>query len=128
MEFHHAGVATDDLDALAGRYGEILGLEVVHEETLPQLRVAFLDLGGGYLELLEPLEDGGPIADYLAGGPSAIHHLAVAVADIDAALERAVAAGVRPIDEVPRPGAWGHDVAFLHPSDTGGVLLELVQG
>lgn len=127
MAFHHVGIATDDLDALAACYGQLLDLEVVHEETLDDLHVAFMDLGDGYLELLEPLGSAGPIADHLERGGTAIHHVAIAVPEVAAALERAEAAGIRAIDETPRPGAWGHEVAFLHPGDTGGVLLEFVQ-
>lgn len=125
MDFHHVGITTDDVGALAQRYERLLGLEVVHEEELHQLKVAFLPLGGGYLELIEPLEADGPIARYLEQADTAIHHVAVAVPDVEAALQRADEVGVSAIDEEPRPGAWGHQVAFLHPSDTGGVLLEL---
>lgn len=125
MDFHHVGIATDDVEALAARYGELFGLSVAHEETLEQLRVVFLPLGDGYFELLEPLESSGPIADHLDAA-TALHHLAVTVPDVQAAVDRAADAGVRPIDEAPRPGAWGHEVAFLHPADTGGVLLEFV--
>lgn len=127
MEFHHIGVATDDLDELAERYRTIFDLEVVHEETLEQLRVAFIALEDGYLELLEPLGDSGPIANYLENADTAMHHVAFGVSDIESAIDRAVDAGVRPIDETPRPGAWGHEVAFLNPSDTGGMLVEFVQ-
>lgn len=127
MEFHHIGVATDDLDSLVTRYTSMFGVDPVHEETLQQLRVAFLALENGYFELLEPLTDDGPIASYLDTGETAMHHVALSVPDIETALERANAAGVRPIDEEPRPGAWGHEVAFLSPGDTGGMLVEFVQ-
>lgn len=126
MEFHHVGTVTADLDSLADRYAAIFGLELVHTESLEALRVGFLELDNGYLELLEPLDDEGPVARHLASDRPAMHHVALSVPDIDAALQRAVDAGVSPIDETPRPGAWGHDVAFLHPSDTGGVLVEFV--
>lgn len=127
MEFHHVGIATDDVDGLAESYGALFDLEVVHEETLEQLRVVFLPLGDGYFELLEPLDDSGPIADHLEA-KTALHHLAVAVPDVQEAIDRAIETGVRPIDASPREGAWGHQVAFLHPGDTGGVLIEFVQG
>jgi len=126
MHFDHAGVATDDAEALADLYADILGCSVAHEETFDGMWVAFLDLGNGYIELLEP-RDGGPIASYLDDNGPGIHHLAFATADIDAALARAQAAGVALVDEEPRPGAWGHDVAFLHPGSTGGVLVEFVE-
>jgi len=126
MEFDHAGLATDDADHLAGLYGTLFDAPVVHEEELDDLRVVFLDLGNGYFELLEPIAEG-TVQRYLEKNGPGIHHLAVATDDIAAALETARDAGVSLIDEEPRPGAWGHEVAFLHPRDTGGVLLEFVQ-
>jgi len=126
MHFDHAGVATDDADALVDLYGDLLGCPVAHEETFDGMRVVFLDVGNGYIELLEP-RDGGPIASYLDDNGPGIHHLAVATDDIEDALGRAREAGVSLIDEEPRPGAWGHDVAFLHPKSTGGVLVEFVE-
>ena len=128
MHFDHAGIATDDADALADLFAAAFDLPVAHEETFDGMYVTFLDLGDGYFELLEPLPDsGGAIAGYLERNGPGIHHLALATADIEAALEAAVEAGVDPIDDEPRPGAWGHEVAFLHPKSTGGILLELVE-
>ena len=126
MHFDHAGVATDDADGLADLYAEVLGCSVAHEETFDGMWVVFLEPGNGYVELLEP-RDGGPIASYLDDHGPGIHHLAFATEDIEAALYRARDAGVDLVDEEPRPGAWGHDVAFLHPGSTGGVLLEFVE-
>lgn len=125
MDFHHAGIATDDADTLADRYAALFDASIVHEERFDGMAVSFLDLGSGYFELLEPHEDG-PIARYLDSHGSGIHHLALSTADIEAALTRAAEQGVDRIDEEPRPGAWGHEVAFLHPSSTGGVLIEFV--
>ena len=127
MHFDHAGVATDDADALADTYTALLGCEIAHEEEFDGMKVVFLDLGNGYFELLEPLESSGAIASYLERNGSGIHHLALATEDIEGALETARDHDVRLIDESPRGGAWGHDVAFLHPESTGGVLLEFVQ-
>jgi methylmalonyl-CoA/ethylmalonyl-CoA epimerase len=126
MHIDHAGIATDDAAELAALYGELFGLETVHEETFDGMEVVFLDCGNGYLELLEPVEDG-TIADYLEANGPGIHHLALATDDIEAALERAREHDVALVDERPRPGAWGHSVAFLHPKDTGGILLEFVE-
>ncbi|WIV66664.1 methylmalonyl-CoA epimerase [Natrialbaceae archaeon AArc-T1-2] len=126
MHFDHAGVATDDATALSELYTELLGLEVVHEETFDGMSVVFLDTGNGYLELLEPVE-GGTIARYLEERGPGIHHLAFATDDIDAALEGARELGIELVDETPRPGAWGHTVAFLHPKSTGGILIEFVE-
>ena len=122
----HAGVATDDADGLAACFEELLGTPLVHEETFDGLRVLFLDCGDGYVELLEPVEEG-TISRYLERNGPGIHHLAFATDDAAAALERARELGIEPVDDEPRPGAWGHEVAFLHPRDTGGILLEFVE-
>lgn len=128
MEFDHAGIATDDAAALVDLYGDLFDAPVAHEETLGDLEVTFLDLGTGHFEVLEPLPDSdGAIARYLEDAGPGIHHLAVETADAAAAIRRARDLGISPIDEEPRPGAWGHDVAFLHPDSTGGVLLEFVE-
>jgi methylmalonyl-CoA/ethylmalonyl-CoA epimerase len=126
MDFDHAGVATDDADGLAALYTDLLSCDRVHDERFDGIDVVFLNVGGSYLELLEPAEDG-PIASYLADNGPGIHHVALATADIEGALDRARAHDVDLIDEEPRPGAWGHEVAFLHPGDTGGILVEFVQ-
>ncbi|WP_136718198.1 methylmalonyl-CoA epimerase [Halorientalis salina] len=127
MHLDHAGIATDDAAALADTYETLLSAPVVHEEAFDGMRVVFLELGEGYFELLEPLSDDGTIASYLDSQGPGIHHLALATDDIESALARARELDVRLIDEEPRTGAWGHDVAFLHPKDTGGVLIEFVQ-
>ena len=126
MTIDHAGIATDDADALAGLYTDLLPCDRAHEEQFEGMFVVFLAFGNGYVELLEPRE-GGTIARYLDEHGPGIHHLAVATEDIEAALSRARACGVDLVDEAPRAGVWGHDVAFLHPRSTGGVLLEFVQ-
>jgi methylmalonyl-CoA/ethylmalonyl-CoA epimerase len=123
---HHVGCATDDAAALADRLAGTFDVPIVHEERFDGMQVVFLDVGGGYLELLEPSTDGGPIARYLAEQNAGLHHVALSTPAIDTALDRARDHGVEPIDETPRAGAWGHDVAFLHPRDTGGMLVEFV--
>jgi len=122
---HHVGVATPDATGIAELYGDLLDLPVAHEETFDGMTVVFAG-AGPYVELLEPLTDEGPIARHLDRRGRGLHHLAYAVEDVTAALERARERGVDPIDDDPRPGAWGHEVAFLRPEPTGGVLLELV--
>jgi methylmalonyl-CoA/ethylmalonyl-CoA epimerase len=126
MQFDHAGLATDDAADLAALYADLFDAPVVHEEELDDLRVVFLDLGNGYFELLEPTDDG-TVARYLDRNGPGIHHVALETDDIEAALEAARGHGVDLIDDEPRPGAWGHDVAFLHPKSTGGVLVEYVE-
>lgn len=126
MRFDHAGVATTDADAAIDLFGPLLDAPVAHEETLNDLRIVFLELENGYFELLEPLAEDGPIAGFLADRGPGIHHVALRVEDVGEALERARGSGIELIDEEPRPGAWGHEIAFLHPGSTGGVLLEYV--
>lgn len=126
MQFDHAGIATDDADTLASLYSDLFDIHVVHEEELDELRVCFLDVGDGYFEFLEPI-DSGTVRRYLDRNGPGIHHLALATPDIESALTHAREHGVELIDEAPRPGAWGHEVAFLHPKSTGGILIEFVQ-
>jgi len=127
MRLHHVGIATEDLDALADLYAALLGCPVAHEEHFEGTEVAFLDCGNAHLELLEPAEDG-VIATYLEEHGPGIHHAAFETGNIEALLDHARSLGVELVDEEPRPGAWGHDVAFLHPGSTGGVLIEIVEG
>jgi methylmalonyl-CoA/ethylmalonyl-CoA epimerase len=126
MDLDHIGIATDDAPRLAELYADLLGTAVVHEELFDGMRVVFLELEHGYFELLEPEEEG-TISRYLDRNGPGIHHVAFETPEIEAALEDARALGVELIDEEPRPGAWGHTVAFLHPKSTGGVLVEFVQ-
>lgn len=127
MRFDHVGVATRDAADLAELFDGLLDAPVAHDETFDGMEVVFLELdGGGYFELLEPA-NGGAIADYLDREGSGIHHVALATDDLPAALDRARDLGVDLIDEEPRPGAWGHEVAFCHPRSTGGVLVEFVE-
>jgi len=127
MRFDHVGIATRDATALADLLGTLLDAPVAHRETVDGLDVTFLDIGQGYLELLEPVGDEGAITQYLDREGPGIHHVALATPDVAAALETAREMGIDLVDETPRPGAWNHDVAFLHPKSTGGVLVEFVE-
>ena len=127
MHIDHAGIATDDANTLAAQYVALFDCDLVHEETFDGMKVVFLDFDNGYFELLEPLEPDGPIASYLERNGDGIHHLAVSTEDIEGALETARELDIELIDDEPREGAWGHQVAFMHPGSTGGVLLEFVQ-
>ena len=126
MEFDHLGVATADATGLAALFAELFDAPVAHDEEFDGMRVVFLELESGYFELLEPHE-GGAVSKYLENNGPGIHHVALRTDDITGALETARGAGVECIDDDPRPGAWGHDVAFLHPKSTGGVLVEFVE-
>ena len=126
MRFDHAGVATEEAEELAFRYQDLFGCSIAHEERFGGLKVLFLGLEDGYFELLEPRKEG-TISRFLKNHGPGLHHVALETDDIEAALENARDVGVELIDEEPRPGAWGHDVAFLHPDSTGGVLVEFVE-
>lgn len=110
-------------------YRDVLGLPFMYFEqvTDQKVRVACFDLGGMRLELLEPTSDDSPISKFLASRGAGLHHLAFRTDDVAHELERVQERGVRLIDEKPRAGAGGMQIAFLHPKSTGGVLLELTQ-
>jgi len=127
MELHHVGVATPDAAALAATLGGAFGLSVAHEERFEDLHVTFLGAGGAFLELLEPAEDGGTVSRFLDRRGPGLHHVALATPELGDTLATLRAEGLETVDDEPRPGAWGHRVAFLHPDATGGVLVELVE-
>lgn len=128
MHIDHIGVAVSDIEEAARVY-KLLGLEIKNIEEVPsqKVRVAMLPLGESKVELLEPLEADSPIQKFMDKKGSGIHHLAVAVDDVEAELEKLKKEGVRLINEEPVPGAGGALIAFVHPKETGGVLLELCQ-
>lgn len=125
----HVGVAVEDMDGALSLYRDSLGMSLAHRETVEQQGVdaALLDIGDGHVELLAPLGPDTPVGKYLAKRGPGIHHVAYAVEDIDAELERLREAGLRLIDETPRVGIRNSRVAFLHPAVVGGVLTEIVQ-
>jgi methylmalonyl-CoA/ethylmalonyl-CoA epimerase len=129
MKIDHIGIATRGIDETAQFYRDVLGLEVAETEEVPEqkVRVAMLPIGESRIELLEATSDDSPISRFLEKRGPGIHHIAVRVDDIQAALTDLKQKGARLIDQEPRPGAGGCLVAFVHPSSTGGVLLELVQ-
>ena len=128
-QINHLGIATKGIDDALAFWADALGLENVHTEIVEdqKVRVAMLPIGESRIELLEPTTDDSPISKFLEKRGGGIHHIAVEVDDIEAALAKLKARGVRLIDESPRKGAEGCLVAFVHPSSTNGVLLELVQ-
>jgi len=123
----HIGVAVPDLDAILPFYREILGLDQVPLSDSDGARIAGLAAGDALVELLQPIQPGSPVAKFLDKRGPGIHHLCFAVPDLDDALARCRRAGVKLIDEKPRQGAEGKRIAFLHPSSTGGVLIELTE-
>jgi methylmalonyl-CoA/ethylmalonyl-CoA epimerase len=125
----HVGVAVEDIEAALALYRDSLGLPLAHRETVQEQGVdaALLDVGDGHVELLAPLGPETPVGKYLKRRGPGLHHVAYAVADIDAELERLRGAGLRLIDETPRVGIRNSRVAFVHPAAVGGVLTEIVQ-
>lgn len=127
----HIGIAVTDLDEGIALYRDLLGLELERTEEVPQenVRVAFLKLDRsgavGHIELLAPMSDEGAIAGFIARKGPGLHHIAVAAKNIPLMLDRCREAGIRLLDQQPRPGAGGKQVAFLHPKSGGGVLIEV---
>jgi methylmalonyl-CoA epimerase len=125
----HIGVAVEDIDAALALYRDSFGMELAHRETVEEqgVEAVLLDVGEGHVELLAPLGPDTPVGKYLAKNGTGLHHVAYAVDDIDATLERLAAAGLQLIDSEPRVGIRDSRVAFLHPRSTGGVLTEIVE-
>jgi len=129
MKIDHIGIATNGIENAASIYRDALGVHVTETEEVSgqKVRVAMLPIGESRLELLEATSDDSPISKFLAKRGPGIHHIALLVEDIRATLADLKSKGARLIDEEPRTGAGGCLVAFVHPSSTGGVLIELVE-
>jgi methylmalonyl-CoA epimerase len=125
----HLGIAVKSLAAAKSIY-ENLGLSVSPEETIEheKVRLVMIPVGESRFELLEPTSDDSTIAKFIAKRGEGLHHVCLKVPDLRAALERLRKDGVRLVSEEIKTGAGGHQYVFVHPSSTGGVLLELVQG
>lgn len=126
---HHVGIAVSNLDESIDLYTSTLGAQLVKRAVSDSdgLQAAFIRIGDGEVELLQPTRDETPVGKFLAKRGPGLHHVAYAVADIDRALEEARAAGLELIDQQPRVGLHGSRIAFLHPKALGGVLTELVE-
>ena len=125
----HVGVAVEDLDAAIGLYEKSFEMELAHRETVESqgVEAVLLDVGDGHVELLRPLAPDTAVGKFLERKGPGLHHVAYAVEDIDATLERLAAAGLELIDKQARVGIRESRVAFLHPRSTGGVLTEIVE-
>jgi methylmalonyl-CoA/ethylmalonyl-CoA epimerase len=123
----HVGIALAALDEAVPFYREILGLEPAEVSDSDGARIEAFEAGESLIELLESSDPSSPIGKFVAKRGSGIHHICFAVPDLDAALERCRKFGVRLIDEVPRIGAEGRRIAFLHPASTSGILIELTE-
>ncbi|MCL7927794.1 MAG: methylmalonyl-CoA epimerase [marine benthic group bacterium] len=125
----HIGIAVKSLVEAVPAWESLLGINASGTEEVPseRVRVAFFGDGPGRVELLEATEPDSPIARHIEKRGPGIHHVCLRVANLEAALDRAAKAGLTPIPPGIRDGSGGHRVAFLHPRETGGVLLELTE-
>src|SRR5262245_42711685 len=123
----HIGIAVDVLDRILPLYRDVLGLPEAPLDDADDARIAGLRAGDSLVELLEAQRPDSPIGKYIAKRGPGIHHVCFAVDDLPGTLERCRQAGIKLIDETPRMGAEGKRIAFLHPSSTAGVLIELTE-
>jgi methylmalonyl-CoA/ethylmalonyl-CoA epimerase len=128
LNVHHLGIAVDDLDAAILVYADLFGATLEHRERVEDqgVEAASLRVGESRIELLQPLGPDTPVGRFLAKRGPGMHHMAFEVEDLTAELERLKAHDVVLIDEQPRRGMFGLQVAFVHPESTGGVLAEFV--
>ena len=129
MKIHHVGIAVPDLEAAIEMYTTLFGAELVKRASNEKdgLAAAFLRAGETEVELLEPLREDTPVGKFLARRGPGLHHIAIAVPDIDSAIADARAHGLEMIDQEPRIGLHGTRIAFVHPKSAGGVLTEFVE-
>src|ERR671933_973551 len=125
---HHLGVAVEDLDDALATYERLFGAELEHRATVREqgVEAAAVRIGDGRVELLEPLEADTPVGRFLAKRGPGMHHVAYEVSDLSATLAELAGAGAELIDDVPRPGLFGLEVAFVHPDSVHRVLAEVV--
>jgi methylmalonyl-CoA/ethylmalonyl-CoA epimerase len=125
----HIGIAVTSIDEAAPFYRDVLGMEFEGTEVVAEqkVKVAFFVVGESRIELLEPTSPDSPVAKFLEKNGPGVHHVAYQVANLDQRLAQLMAGGVRLIDENPRQGAHGTQIAFMHPKASGGVLTELCQ-
>jgi methylmalonyl-CoA/ethylmalonyl-CoA epimerase len=128
LAVHHVGIAVDDLDRAVETYARVFGARLEHRAVVPEqgVEAASLRVGDSRIELLAALGADTPVGRFLAKRGPGMHHVAFGVADLPGELRRLRSDGVQLIDEEPRPGLFGLEVAFVHPEATGGVLAELV--
>ena len=125
----HIGIAVNKIEEAGKFYTDVLGLKIQDMETVSdqKVHVAFIPITDSEVELLESMEPDGPVAKYIASRGEGIQHIAFRVENIDEALKELKAKGVRLIDEESRKGAGGAKIAFIHPKETNGVLVELCE-
>jgi methylmalonyl-CoA/ethylmalonyl-CoA epimerase len=129
LNLDHVAIAVADLDAAIEGYRSRYGVEPLYRETVESQGVeeAMIPVGGSFVQLLEPLGDETPVGVFLSKRGEGLHHVAFAVVSIETALEHLAAQGARLVDAEPRIGGRGARIAFVHPGDLSGTLIELVE-
>ncbi len=129
INLDHVAIAVHDLDASLSDYRNRYQVEPLYREEVAEQGVeeAMIPLGGSFVQLLQPLGPDTPVGRFLERHGEGLHHVAYAVASIDSALDHLKEQGARLVDEFPRSGGRGTRIAFVHPSDLGGTLIELVE-
>ena len=129
QKINHIGIAVQSLNETLPFYRDGLKMPLcgIEEVTDQNVRVAMLGIGESKIELLEPTSSDSPIAKFLEKNGPGIHHIAYEVDDVAQAIEQMIAEGARMVDQVPRDGAHGTRIAFVHPKSSHGVLTELCQ-
>lgn len=125
----HVAIAVEDLDKAIDEYRRLYGAEPLYREVVEEQGVeeAMVAVGGSFIQLLRPLASETPVGKFIASRGEGMHHIALAVSDIDAALDHLKNEGARLVDEVPRIGGRGARIAFVHPKAFAGTLVELVE-
>jgi methylmalonyl-CoA/ethylmalonyl-CoA epimerase len=125
----HVAIAVHELDAALAEYERKYKVTPISVETVPDqgVREAMIAIGGSHIQLLEPMGPDSAVGRFLERNGEGVHHIAFAVVDIDEALKHLASEGARLIDTEPRIGGGGHRVAFVHPADLAGTLIELVE-
>ncbi|MBC8419287.1 MAG: methylmalonyl-CoA epimerase [Proteobacteria bacterium] len=128
-QIDHIGVAVKEIGQAGKFYTDVLGLKIEDVENVAdqKVNVAFIPIMGSEVELLESTDPDGPVAKYIGARGEGVQHIAFRVENIDQALEELKEKGVRLIDQQPRKGAGGARIAFIHPKETNGVLVEICE-
>jgi len=126
---HHVAIAVNNIDDALSGYESLYNITPISRETVEDQGVseAMIAIGGSYIQLLEPLTPESPVGRFLSQNGEGMHHLAFAVTNIEDALEHLKNTGAKLIDETPRIGGGGHRIAFVHPKELAGTLVELVE-
>ena len=129
INLDHVAIAVADLDQAIGEYRRQYGVEPLYREIVEEQGVeeAMIPVGGSFVQLLQPLSDETPVGRFVLKNGPGLHHIAYAVPSIEDALEHLKGEGVRLIDDVPRTGGRGAKIAFVHPKELAGTLIELVE-